>query len=150
MRVSGDIWPTGLSADRRELLRIRAGHAGAACDILYFPSLCPVPLGSPSPSFSYHTTFPDHLGNVVLEKSQPVIIMLESWRSNVSVILLRLCFFANRQKLPLLLRPKFDDSTKEANSDIAIDYVGIKNATRFINITKVEKYMLFFCIVYIV
>lgn len=61
---------TGLSADKRELLRIRAGHAGAVCDILRFPSLCPVPLGPPSPSFSYRSTFPDHLGNGLLEKSQ--------------------------------------------------------------------------------
>lgn len=85
-RVSGDIYGRrdgavdGAVDGTSESYCVYAqGHAGAVCDILHFPSLCPVPLGTPYRlPFPTYATFPDHLGNVVLEKSQPVIIMLES------------------------------------------------------------------------
>lgn len=74
---------------------------------------------------------------VCSQKSQPVIIVLESW-NNVSVIPLRL--YASRESTeiaPLLLRPKFGDLLKEVNPDVAVDWIN-KNMARFVNVTKLK------------
>jgi len=43
--------------------------------------------------------------------------------------------------VPLLLRPKFGDLLKEMNPDVAVDRH--KNMTRFVNVTKAQRYMFF-------